>query len=541
MQSPNNPGFFDQKTLLAVIAVALIYGGWQYYLTQKYPSYGQNQPAATTTETQTNSTATTDVSNQNNPTVVGSESSLEAAPAVDAFKEEAFAFSGKDISFELTNLGMGLKNVQLKNYTDKEKNPIVIGNGKDPLFAMELASSGGLVPFKVVELSPGNFRGEAKIGEMIVVRELSYDSQKNSITNKVTFENATVETLKSFSFILPDRIMEDKNSSLLFPSYDLQDFFVIHSSETKETINFNHAKENVDQEFNVASTVAVGSQYFASALLDKSNILPKVKLHADVNSKNAYAKVIYEPAAVQSSMQFEQLMYVGPKSIDQLKKIDRTLAKIVDFGFFDVIATPFLYVMKFFYGLVGNWGLAIILLTLLVRFAVLPFNVMSFRSMKAMQKIQPSVQALREKYKEDPMRLNQEMMALMKQNGANPLGGCVPMLLQIPIFFALYRVISSSVELYQSPFIFWITDLSAYDKFYVLPVLMGVTMFVQQKLTPTTMDPTQAKIFLILPVVMSVFMLQLPSGLTLYMFVSTLFGIIQQMIIMRDSKPVSGK
>jgi len=151
------------------------------------------------------------------------------------------------------------------------------------------------------------------------------------------------------------------------------------------------------------------------------------------------------------------------------------------------------------------------------------------------------VQALREKYKEDPMRLNQEMMALMKENGANPLGGCLPMLLQIPIFFALYRVISSSVELYQSPFMFWINDLSAYDKFYVLPVLMAASMFIQQKITPTTMDPTQAKIMLFLPLVMCLFMLQLPSGLTLYMFISTLFGIIQQMIIMRDSKEVAKK
>jgi YidC/Oxa1 family membrane protein insertase len=199
-----------------------------------------------------------------------------------------------------------------------------------------------------------------------------------------------------------------------------------------------------------------------------------------------------------------------------------------------MISKPLVYIMKAFHSMVDNWGLAIIFLTLLVRLCVLPFNLMSMRSMKAMQKIQPKLTALREKYKEDPMTLNRETMSLMKENGANPLGGCLPMLIQIPIFFALYRVIGSSIELYQSPFFGWITDLSSHDIYYVLPVLMGITMFVQQKLTPSTMDPTQAKIMMFLPLVFSLFMLQLPSGLTLYMFVSTLFGAVQQMIIMRD-------
>jgi YidC/Oxa1 family membrane protein insertase len=212
------------------------------------------------------------------------------------------------------------------------------------------------------------------------------------------------------------------------------------------------------------------------------------------------------------------------------------MAHILDFGFFGMIARPLLYVMKAFHLWVGNWGFAIIMLTLLVRLCVLPFNIMSAKSMKAMQKVQPIIQGLREKYKDDAMRLNTEMMAVMKQNGANPMGGCLPMLIQIPVFFALYRVIGSSIELYNSPFIFWINDLSAHDKFYVLPVLMAVFMFIQQKITPSTMDPTQAKIMAFLPLVFSVFMLQLPSGLTLYMVVSTLFGIIQQYLIMRDTK-----
>lgn len=529
----NNPGFFDQKTLLAVISVALIYGGWQYYLAQKYPSYGKRSETVSESVNPTSSPDSSKMSSK----AVDPETSQEIQNP-NTLVEEKFFFSGNQVRFEVSSLGMGLRNVTLLKYTDKNDNEIVFAdNGRD-LFSLELVGSQQKVPFNVSEISPGQYRGEAKIGEMIIQREMQYDEKLNSFSNKVTVINPDQTILKGIAFSLPDKIKANPSSSILFPSYDLQDFFVVHGSEIKETININHASENFNKDFKIASTVAVGSQYFTSALLDKSELLPNVSLSADVGTKEAIAKVTYLPPQLSEKLQFQQVLYVGPKSIDQLKLIDSSLAKIVDFGFFDFIATPLLYVMKFFYSMVGNWGFAIILLTLMVRLVVLPLHIMSFKSMKAMQKIQPAVKVLREKYKDDPMRMNQEMMSLMKDNGANPIGGCLPMLLQIPVFFALYRVISSSVELYQSPFMLWITDLSAYDKFYVLPVLMGASIFIQQKMTPTTMDPMQAKIMLALPVIMSLFMLQLPSGLTLYMFVSTLFGIIQQLIIMREPKPV---
>lgn len=539
----NNPGFFDRKTILAVASVAIVYGGWQYYLTQKYPSYGKPATAVSPVTTQDDGAAKAPTENPaavaNSETNLNSDSKSVVAGGA-ALAEQVFEFSGKHLGFQVSSFGMGLKNVTLKGYTDKQGEQVAIGQGGASLFSLKIAGAADIA-FRVIEKSPGAYVGEAKIGSMNIIRELTYNEDNNSFTNKVTILNPEPQVLQGISFVLPDTIVAETNSSFLFPSYELQDFFVIHSGSAKETVNYNHAKENINQEFKVASTVAVGSHYFASALLDRSSILPDVRLVADVSKKTASAEVVYKPTTLSDKIVFEQTLYAGPKSIDALKAIDSTLAKIVDFGFFGFIATPLLYVMKFFHGLVGNWGLAIILLTLLVRFAVLPFNIMSFRSMKAMQKIQPAVQSLREKYKEDPMRLNQEMMSLMKENGANPLGGCLPMLLQIPIFFALYRVISSSVELYQSPFMLWISDLSVHDKFYVLPIIMAVAMYFQQKLTPTTMDPMQAKIMTFLPVIMCLFMLQLPSGLTLYMCVSTLFGIAQQYIIMRDSKPALAK
>jgi len=175
----------------------------------------------------------------------------------------------------------------------------------------------------------------------------------------------------------------------------------------------------------------------------------------------------------------------------------------------------------------------------------MPFNAYSFKSMKAMQRIQPEMNRIKERYKDKPadqkLQMNQEIMALMKANKASPLGGCLPTLLQLPPFFALYQVLGQSIELYRQPFIFWIHDLSAADPFYVLPVMMGATMFVQQRITPTPMDPQQAKVMMFMPLIFATFMLQLPSGLTLYIFVSTLFGIIQQYIFLRDKSTLQSR
>ncbi len=340
------------------------------------------------------------------------------------------------------------------------------------------------------------------------------------------------EILRGISIVLAEKIQKSQSTSFLFPSYEHQEFFIEHS-QTKDVVNFNHSKENIDKDFKDVKIIAMGSQYFTAALQDQSDIIPEVKTQAFINESRAVSTLAYKPAQSASEIDLKQLFYVGPKSIDILKSVDAGLSEVIDFGFLGFVARPMLYTMKWFFSLIGNWGLAIIALTLLVRLIVLPFNVMSFKSMKAMQKIQPLMTAVREKYKEDPIRMNQEVMALMKQHKANPMGGCLPMLIQIPIFFALYRVIGSSVELYQSPFGFWIKDLSAHDSFYVLPILMGITMFVQQKMTPTAMDPAQAKILAFMPLIFTAFMLTLPSGLTLYMFVSALFGITQQYFLLK--------
>ena len=181
----------------------------------------------------------------------------------------------------------------------------------------------------------------------------------------------------------------------------------------------------------------------------------------------------------------------------------------------------------------GNWGWAIVILTILIKLAFFHLSAASYKSMANMRRMQPRLMALKERYGDDKARLNQAMMELYKKEKINPLGGCLPILVQIPVFIALYWVLLESVELRQAPFIFWINDLATYDPYFVLPLLMGASMFAQQKLNPTPLDPIQAKVMMVLPVVFTVFFLFFPSGLVLYWFVNNTLSIAQQWVITR--------
>jgi YidC/Oxa1 family membrane protein insertase len=239
--------------------------------------------------------------------------------------------------------------------------------------------------------------------------------------------------------------------------------------------------------------------------------------------------------------------FFGPKKLAYLKETGYDLAEAINFGWFDILAKPMLYMLNFFYSVFGNYGIAIILVTCLVKGSFWPITQKGMKSMKNMQKLQPKVAKLREKYKEDPVKMNQEMMALYKTYKVNPIGGCLPMLIQIPFFFALYRVLMAAIELRHAPFMLWINDLSAPDRLMigfdipvlhgipVLTVLMGASMYFQQKMTPTTADPTQAKVMQFLPIIFTVMFVNFASGLVLYWFVNNLLSILQQQLINRQT------
>jgi YidC/Oxa1 family membrane protein insertase len=234
----------------------------------------------------------------------------------------------------------------------------------------------------------------------------------------------------------------------------------------------------------------------------------------------------------ESQLAFGGKLIFVKKEYDLLKSFGHNLHLSVDFGIFGLIAVPLLRGLQFIYKYIPNYGLAIIFLTLLVRLALFPLQIKSFKSMKKMQLIQPEMQKLKEKYKDNKQKQQEETMALFKKAGANPMGGCLPLVLQMPVFFAFYQVLYNTVELVNAPFFFWITDLSIKDPYYVLPVLMGIAMFGQTKLTPsTTADPTQQKVMLFMPLFMIFIMKDFPAGLNLYMFISTSFGAITQFFV----------
>ncbi len=233
-------------------------------------------------------------------------------------------------------------------------------------------------------------------------------------------------------------------------------------------------------------------------------------------------------------LSWEQLIFVGPKRIGLLRDAAPSLEESLDFGILAILSKPMLHIMRWFHDLIPSWALAIIFLTILVKLIMLPLTQKSFLSMQRMTELKPEMDRLREKYSKDRERMNQEVMNLYKREKVNPLGGCLPMLLQMPIWIALYRTLYSAVDLYRAPMGLWIHDLSAPDPFFVMPLVLGVLMYLQQKMTPTTMDSQQAKMMLyMMPVMFTVFMLFLPSGLNLYILVNTLLSLAQQYYLKR--------
>jgi len=231
---------------------------------------------------------------------------------------------------------------------------------------------------------------------------------------------------------------------------------------------------------------------------------------------------------------FSYTSYFGPKDDKFLLAAGHQFDEVINYGFFHPLSKPLMVVLKFFYKFIGNYGFAVILLTVCIKLIFWPLTQKSYKSMKGMQKLQPEMKKMREKYGSDKQKLNQEMMAFYKENKVNPMGGCLPMLIQIPVFFALYRVLLGSIELRHAPFMLWITDLSAKDPYYVTPLIMGVTMFIQQKMSPTNMDPTQEKIMLMMPIVFTFMFLNFPAGLVLYWLTNNLLTILQQYLIRRQ-------
>ena len=278
------------------------------------------------------------------------------------------------------------------------------------------------------------------------------------------------------------------------------------------------------QNFTQAPFVSASDRYFTTLLFSRNEDGLNVQVLGTSEAKNPIPYIILD-----SNTSLEG--YVGPKDYRDLAKIYPVLTDVVEYGLITFFAKPVFLLLDWLYSLLGNWGWAIIGVTLVVRIILFPLSYKGVMSMQKLKDLTPKMKEIQEQYKGDPQKMQAQLMQLYKKHGANPLGGCLPLILQIPVFFAIYRVLYNAVELKNSEWIFWIHDLSVMDPYFILPILMGISMYIQQILTPNTLDPMQARIFKLLPVIFTIFLITFPAGLVLYWTVNNIFAIFMQITI----------
>ncbi|HJL94794.1 MAG TPA: membrane protein insertase YidC [SAR324 cluster bacterium] len=403
---------------------------------------------------------------------------------------------------------------------------VVLDEGED-IFSLTLTSPiiKGLQLIKFFEVSQDSYI-------------LNYRVQLINRSN----ESQAVEVLYFFG----EQRLSDSDGGMQQVSHEGPVFYFDESLQTETT-------DNIEGELPVTQMkwLGVEDQYFISAAVPMTPVRngffragaylsdPQPNVQGE-RLLSPYFGVALPPTNLQPNLLVESdfRMYYGPKADDELLKFGHNLVVSHDM-MLETLAAPLLDLLRMIYGYVGNYGVAIIILTTIVRLVLFPLTFKGMKSMKRMQQLTPRMKKLQEKYKNNKEKLNKEMMELYRKNRVNPLGGCLPMLLQLPVFFALYSSLSSAVELRHAPFIFWISDLSQPDGLGITPLLMGASMYIQQKMTPQTamMDSTQAKVMQMLPFIFTIFTFTFPSGLTLYWVTSNILSIAQQQIINRIKTP----
>lgn len=443
-----------------------------------------------------------------------------------------------------TARGASLKSLTLKKYreqNDPAAKAVVLGDNADPAVlnfstratGFNLAdNSSYAADADSIKLSAGENRQLAftcNTGQGFTVRKIysfSNDSYAIKLETQV-FNNSPAPLAGSVQHVLtyPAEPKVKDNRFDTAGSYLYSD----DSLKSDKIKDVSSASKRYDKNLLWAG---FADKYFLTAILTEQGSIASVELKK--NSAGFFESIVSSPqitVAPGQSATVVQKIFVGPKDIDTLKAQGNSLEQSLDLGWFTVLAKPLLYTLKFFHKYVGNYGFAIIIITVILKLIFFPLTHKSYKSMKDMQKIQPKMAAIKEKYKDDRDGMNKAVMELYRDNKVNPLGGCLPMVVQIPVFFALYKALMFSIELRHAPFLMWITDLSDKDPYYVTPIIMGATMFIQQKMTPSQMDPIQQKMMLALPVVFTFMFLSFPSGLVLYWLVNNILTIGQQMYI----------
>lgn len=495
----------DNKTLLAIILSIFIIIGWQFLFPAQQtqpPQVTQGEPV-TEKQQETAKTAPVPVINVSPPS-----------------EEKEIKVESKLYSAVLSSQGGSIKYWEINAYKDKF--------GKDVI----LLKKPGVLPAVVIG-SNNNF-DLSSVNFSISGRDLKLDD--NNKSGSIIFEYAGngISVRRTYTFYSDTYKVDLTDEVAGLPEYWItlgSDFgifendasythvgpVVLTGTDLKELKPKNLKEANIFKEN--LKWIAQEDKYFLAALVPATTVA----------EARAWTYKDSPIIAFKGKTDINKFyLYAGPKDHDILSKLNLDLQHIIDFGFFSIIARPLFWILKFFYGFLGNYGWAIVFLTIIVRIPFIPLVNKGQKSMKKLQELQPKMAEVKEKYKKDPQRMQKEMTGLYKKYKVNPMGGCLPMLLQIPVFFALYKVLLIAIELRGAPFILWITDLSVKDPYYVMPIVMGITMVVQQKMTPSSMDPKQAKLMMLMPVVFTFMFLNFASGLVLYWLVNNILSIIQQ-------------
>ena len=476
---------------------------------------------------------------------------------------------GKIVTLKSDNLLLSI-NLNGGDIIDAKLLKVMKEQGKDEPF--HLLMTNNLFIYQAQSGAVGKDGPDSKVRPVYTATATNYELQdgEDSVSASLVYEENGVTYTKTYTL--------DRNSYVVKLNYKVDN----HSDKPVQMSFYSQLKQTEDissLQKDDSSFAMVASAYRGSAYSSDDSRYEKITLeniidekHADINTKtgwvamiqhyfvsawigdeNAKGNIIYSQAAnndtaaiigirtdntsidAGTSYDFNSKLWIGPKDQEAMAAIADNLDLTVDYGWLWFISIPLFKILSFFHSLIGNWGFSIILLTLVVRGVMFPLTKAQYTSMAKMRLLQPKMIELRERYKDDRAKLGQETMRLYKTEKVNPLGGCLPLIIQMPIFIALYWTLMESTELRQSSFILWITDLSVYDPYFVTPILYGISMFFLQKMSPTPItDPIQKKVFMAMPFVFTFMFCTFPAGLTLYWLVSNCFTIFQQVIIFRS-------
>lgn len=544
----------ENRLLLAFVLSLAVFVGWGYFLAQIQGPLPKPDQLETSEKSGTKPPA-----QSSTPTPVPSitpqlESPQKVTPLPVPFepvpeKEILIRISMGQTEFTISSRGGVLKQLQLPRFKDDNEEiidlidnpdnltPALALKANDPEITAILQNAHYEPSSTSIVLSESNPQGQLTLklnhpSGLQVTR--TYDFRFNDYTIEMETQiSAPTMVTKNLQYqVVLGPGMGGKISS--------QTDYIVFSGAT--VFNNNERIENPPEDIHDTAYfkgdlkwVAFQNKYFASALIPQEGTKAGI-----VFKEKDQAFVGLELESVQSSANAQFLFYAGTKELELLENKGYHLVRMIDYGWFGnkfaFLVKPLLKVLAFFYGLTQNYGWSIIFLTIIIKILFFPLTHKSFKSMKGMQKVQPYVKIIQERNKDNRQKMNEEMLELYKKHKVNPVGGCLPMLLQIPVFIALYHALFFSIELRGAPFMGWVTDLSVADPYYVYPVLMGATMFLQQRLTPSVGDPMQQKIMMFLPIVFTFLFISFPSGLVIYWTVNNILTISQQYYIYHVAK-----